>query len=420
MSHYFFHNGFDFLSNDGNFGFYIEQGNGKTSSNASVTEEYVIEVHYLGDAVTSLNLDVTQIDHAGTLDDVYYVSKGMVGANGTEDTDGFRYGTDGAIGYSLNSDINPPTGSSDTSEIVQNGASTSERYWQVQQGGLDPIYGLIEIKIPNDGPTEANGNRDHDYLYLEAGLYFDIIQQDSDLVDDLQDLIDGDITIAQFASELNTATNSIPELVVDGAAIAGGSNLTDASNDVSVNMFIPFGATEGFANGLKLNEVPHMIHFDNVNYYAYDDFSAPVQLNTGNQITTPTETALIGEFRIDENAPDAWSFDAEMSVWLNTNDRSGQYHDVLIPNDNMSYMNSSSSYMDSSSSYMDSSSSYMDSSSSYMDSSSSYMDSSSSYMDSSSSYMDSSMSYMDSSSSYMDSSSSYMDSSSSYMESSSS
>jgi hypothetical protein len=386
MSHYFFHNGFDFLSNDGNFGFYIEQGNGKTSSNASVTEEYVIEVHYLGDAVTSLNLDVTQIDHAGTLDDVYYVSKGMVGKNGTEDTDGFRYGTDGAIGYSLNSDINPPTGSSDTSEIVQNGASTSERYWQVQQGGLDPIYGLIEIKIPNEGPTEANGNRDHDYLYLEAGLYFDIIQQDTDLVDDLQDLIDGDITVAQFAGELNTATSSIAPSALGQTAVDNGETITDASNDivaVTRTMNIPGVGDVDIPDGIQLNEVPHMIHFDNVNYYAYDDFSAPVQLNTGNQITTPTETALIGEFRIDENAPDAWSFDAEMSVWLNTNDRSGQYHDVLIPNDNMSYMNSSSSYMDSSSSYMDSSMSYMDSSSSYMDSSMSYMDSSSSYMDSS-------------------------------------
>ena len=83
MSHYFFHNGFDLLSNDGNFGFYIEQGNGRDSSNTSLAEEYIIEVHYLGDAVTSLQLDVTQINHTGSLDDVFYVSKGMVGKNAT-------------------------------------------------------------------------------------------------------------------------------------------------------------------------------------------------------------------------------------------------------------------------------------------------------------------------------------------------
>ena len=157
MSHYFYHEAFDFVSNDGEFGFYIEQGNGKTSSSYEVNEEYVIEVHYLGDAVTSLQLDVTQIDHAGTLDDVFYVSKGFIGKNGTEDTDGYRYGADGAIGYSQNYDVNSPAGSSNTSTIVQDGASASERYWQVQQGGLDPIYGLIEIDIPNAGGTEANG-----------------------------------------------------------------------------------------------------------------------------------------------------------------------------------------------------------------------------------------------------------------------
>ena len=55
MSHYFYHEAFDFISNNGEFGFYVEQGNGRTSSSNSVNEEYVIEVHYLGGAVTTLN-----------------------------------------------------------------------------------------------------------------------------------------------------------------------------------------------------------------------------------------------------------------------------------------------------------------------------------------------------------------------------
>ena len=84
MSHYFYHQAFDYLSNDGNFGFYIEQSDTRNSTNSAVTEDYVIEVHYLGDAVTTLQLDVTQIDHTSSLNDVFYVSKGMVGKNGNK------------------------------------------------------------------------------------------------------------------------------------------------------------------------------------------------------------------------------------------------------------------------------------------------------------------------------------------------
>ena len=206
MSHYFYDDGFDFFSNDGNFGFYIEQGNGRTSTSFGVNEEYVIEVHYLGEAITSLQLDVTQIDHADTLDDVTYVSKGFIGRNGTTDAnDGYRFGNDGPLVWINNDDLT----SSDSAYIVQNGTTPAETYWQVQQGGLDPIYGLIEINIPNAGATEANGNRDHDYLYLEAGLYFDVIQNQSSLVTSLRGLIDGTVTLDTFASNLETATDGV-------------------------------------------------------------------------------------------------------------------------------------------------------------------------------------------------------------------
>jgi len=221
MSHYFYHDAFDFVSNDGNFGYYIEQGNGRTSSSYGVNEEYVIEIHYLGNAVTSLQLDVTQIEHAGSLDDLYYVSKGFLGRNSTTDmNDGYRFGTDGPVNWIKNQDLD----STDSSYIVQNGSSPADTYWQVQQGGLDPMYGLIEINIPNNGPTEANGNRDHDYLYLESQLYFDVIQQDSSLVASLQDLIDDNITLSDFAGDLHTAT--------DGVLLQDFSVITDASNEV--------------------------------------------------------------------------------------------------------------------------------------------------------------------------------------------
>ncbi len=309
MSHYFYDDGFDFFSNDGNFGFYIEQGNGRTSTSFGVNEEYVIEVHYLGEAITSLQLDVTQIDHTDTLDDVTYVSKGFIGRNGTTDTDGYRFGNDGPLVWVRNDDLT----SSDSDYIVQNGTTPAETYWQVQQGGLDPIYGLIEINIPNAGATEANGNRDHDYLYLEAGLYFDVIQNQSSLVTSLQGLIDGTVTLDTFASNLETAT--------DGVANMDFSIQKDASNEV----------VEMMAGATSLNEVPHMIHFDHINYYGYDDFAAPVTLNTGSQMNSLSETSLIGEIRIDENTSGEWSFDAELSVWLNTENRTGQYTPVNVP-----------------------------------------------------------------------------------------
>ena len=72
MSHYFYHEAFDFVSNNGEFGLYLEQGNGKTSCNG-VNEEYVID-SYLG-GVTTLNLDVTNITHSDTLDDLFYVKR---------------------------------------------------------------------------------------------------------------------------------------------------------------------------------------------------------------------------------------------------------------------------------------------------------------------------------------------------------
>ena len=310
MSHYFYDDAFDFFSNDGNFGFYIEQGNGRTSTSFGVNEEYVIEVHYLGEAITSLQLDVTQIDHTDTLDDVTYVSKGFIGRNGTtDDNDGYRFGNDGPLVWVRNDDLT----SSDSAYIVQNGTTPAETYWQVQQGGLDPIYGLIEINIPNAGATEANGNRDHDYLYLEAGLYFDVIQNKSSLVTSLQGLIDGTVTLDTFASNLETATN--------GVANMDFSIQKDASNEVVQMM----------AGATSLNEVPHMIHFDHINYYGYDDFAAPLTLNTGSQMNSLSETSLIGEIRIDENTSGEWSFDAELSVWLNTENRTGQYTPVNVP-----------------------------------------------------------------------------------------
>ena len=39
-------------------------------------------------------------------------------------------------------------------------------------------------------------------------------------------------------------------------------------------------------------------HFDHVDYFGYDDFASPTQLNSGIQFAASSETSLIGEFRI--------------------------------------------------------------------------------------------------------------------------
>ena len=105
---------------------------------------------------------------------------GFIGTNMSQ-AEGYRYGTDGTLAISNNPDV----GSAVTSNIVQNGTSPADTYWSAAQSGIDPIYGLIELHIPATLTHEqqiAGGNehgRDHDYLQLEAGLYFDIIQKDA-------------------------------------------------------------------------------------------------------------------------------------------------------------------------------------------------------------------------------------------------
>jgi hypothetical protein len=142
MSHYFYDDVFDFVSNDGNFGYIIEKGNGNSSTNPTVADdEYVVEVHYLDDAITTVNIDVTNIDHSSTLSDVYYVPKGFIGMNMVPTAEGHRYGQDGKFEISNNTDV----GSAFTSVIVQSGSSPADTYWNGSQGGLDPMYGLIEL-----------------------------------------------------------------------------------------------------------------------------------------------------------------------------------------------------------------------------------------------------------------------------------
>ena len=293
MSHYFYNSAFDFVSNDGNFGFYIDESNVRNTDSVGITDEYVIEVHYLGDIASTLAIDVTNIT-GSSLDDIYYVEK---------DFSDVRTGLDAVPQYDNSAD-----GTSNTSTIIAGGGTS----WGLEQSGLDPAFGVVEIKIPTTSSDheqiKANGvYRTEDYLYLEAGLYFDIIQKDSGLVTSLQGLIDS--TDATVHTNLTNFGNDLQSHFTANPLDKYATSIVDASNDVVLGP------------PSTLNQVPHMYHFNNIGYFSYDDtFNAPVVLNDGTTIDL-SETTLIGEFRIDETqATDAvWSFDVDMEIYMNTN-----------------------------------------------------------------------------------------------------
>jgi len=252
MSHYYYENAFDFIDSTGNFGYSIEQDKTLTSDSLGVVtdaDDYIIEVHYLGNAATTLKLNVSNID-ASALTDVNYVQKGFA----------YRSGEDGNVNV-------------DTYDTTLEAINAGETSYSLQQGGLDPAFGMVQLHIPSTLTSEQQTTlgRDSDYLYLESALYFDVIQQNSSLVDSLNAVLNDTMTLETFSTELSAATmDTTPVTAGDGQLI------TDASNDISaVTRIIDVqGSPVTIPDGSSLNQVPGMIHFDNINYYSYDDIGS--------------------------------------------------------------------------------------------------------------------------------------------------
>ena len=82
MSHYFYNNVFDYVSADGNFGYFIEKDYLNSSSNSAVPSEsnggpdYIVEVHYLGGTAGTLKINVNDID-ATKVEHVDWAPKGI-------------------------------------------------------------------------------------------------------------------------------------------------------------------------------------------------------------------------------------------------------------------------------------------------------------------------------------------------------
>ena len=91
---------------------------------------------------------------------------------------------------------------SDMNDSDMNGSDMngSDMYGYDQYGsdmnGSD-MYGSDQYD--SNGPQFT---RDHEYLYLESVLYFDVIQKDEYLPGNLQEVIDGDMTLDDFNSML--------------------------------------------------------------------------------------------------------------------------------------------------------------------------------------------------------------------------
>ena len=290
MSHYYYENAFDFIDSTGTLGYSIEQDKTLTSDSLGVVsgaDNYIIEVHYLGNAATTLKLNVSNID-SSALTDVNYVQKGFA----------FRSGEDGKVNVD----------SYDTTlEAIVDGQTS----YSLQQGGLDPALGMVQLHIPSTLTAEQQTalGRDSDYLYLESALYFDVIQQDAALVTSLQGLINDTVTITEFATAIDTALGD--------PAVIPANVVSDATNDITSH-----AESNGYNSVVDKN--PDMIHFDNISYYSYDDFSsAPRQLSVSEGSNVPvaggtSETSLIGEFRISENSGSEWSINADFRISQNT------------------------------------------------------------------------------------------------------
>ena len=189
MSHYFYNNVFDYVSADGNFGYFIEKDYLNSSSNSAVPSEsnggpdYIVEVHYLGGTAGTLKINVNDID-ATTVEHVDWAPKG-IGAPYVASPEGTFY-----------------------LDSVDDTAGLSS--WSAQQSALDPWMGIVEVKPPLDAPvTDWEGNTRNDgYLYMESTMFYDVVQKDNNLVFAMNNLLDGSSSLHDFLVALNSNLNT--------------------------------------------------------------------------------------------------------------------------------------------------------------------------------------------------------------------
>ena len=250
MSHYFYNNIFDFVSNDGQFAYYIEQDYSNSSQNPAIYSDpngadYVVQVHYLGDPATTFKIQTDNID-TSKIAVVDYVSKGI-------NTNFIEGAPEGDFIYDAMDDV------------------SGQPSWSGQQSALDPHFGVLEFHVPLESPVydidgnpvvDGNGDvREDGYLYMESTMYFDVVAQDPGLTTSLNNLLADTYTLTSFLTDVDaaiTTLNNTGTIEISGQL----GSVHDASDDV----FSEYNSRTG-SETLYINQAPDMLYFDNVSYY---------------------------------------------------------------------------------------------------------------------------------------------------------
>ena len=291
---------------------------------------YIIEVHYIGSPITTVKLEVNNMmgDIGTGISQVNYVGNNIhsdsVDSSGLEYSIGFNDAVDDTYGLDA---------------------------WGMQEGGLDPAYGIISIPLSSDfisgvaagiGPdaskqaaTGTDGS-----LNIQASLYYDVIApvggSDNADVASLLNIINLNSNIAIGSS--NGGEN--PDTAARDSMRDFFASLEESSENVNV-MQIPSMAVNNadndmvekyqFSGIMDVNQMPefNISYIDAAGTHMVIDYDFATS-DAGTFANTPllptyqqNDASLIGEFRIN---PDAsmdgdgvdWSFDANFRLSLSS------------------------------------------------------------------------------------------------------
>ena len=185
--------GFDYINGD--LGFYIQKTNGMNLDNNPLIvfdadpNETIVEVHYIGSPITTVKLEVSNL-----LDDL---DSGMAQVEYVANKIGSTYneGDIQANTSTLASVPGQPVFSTLEYEVILDADESGDIFntyglseWSMQQGGLDPAYGIISIPVSADilgalvaplyyviDTSIVSGS-----INMQASLYYDIISPHQD------------------------------------------------------------------------------------------------------------------------------------------------------------------------------------------------------------------------------------------------
>jgi hypothetical protein len=350
--------GFDYV--DGDLAFYVQKdiynnnGNGNGNSALDLYEQvnytnddprsdvgYIVEVHYIGSPITTLDLEVNNL------------SGDLIG-----DNSGVNY-----VQNVLHGDTNEsPENAIYFDDTVVNNQDTTFglNEWTLQQSSIDPAYGVVSFDISfadqmfnsliyHENGTLTNDDADQDSydnmvdltLNVQSSLLYDIItphssSDDSELADAFFHFLDYE----NNSDDINDSFIAVLDLLK-----ADDQNidimiplLTDAINNADDDYTTAYPPME-FQN---LNSMPIM----NISYSlagTSDIYTIPIDLSKtlsgndtlvilsdapqnmnydGSSVIVPDDTTLIGEFRILPEITETdmnWAFDANIVLKLNAN-----------------------------------------------------------------------------------------------------